>query len=46
MMTHESEDEDRCTEQSKSGLERLQGKPYQEREDLGCQVRDRVETRA
>jgi len=41
-MTHESQDEDRCTEQSKGGLERLQSKTYQEREDLGCQVRDGV----
>jgi hypothetical protein len=43
-MTHESQDEDRCTEEDKSGLEGLQDKTYQEREDLGCQVRDGVET--
>ena len=39
-MTHESQDEDGYTEQGKGGLEGLQGKTYQEREDLGRGVRD------
>ena len=40
MITHESQDGDRCTKEDKSGLERLEDKTYHEREDLGwCRVR-------
>jgi hypothetical protein len=39
MMTHKSQDGDRCSEEDESGLKGLEGKTYHEREDLECRVR-------